>query len=196
MIGAAVFLVLYAGLVPLVLPIGPDQFDYVTIVASPWWQPLTFTAMVGVLLLLVSLDSIYATIRPTAGISAWFGFLALKVALVLQVCKLTWELVLDPAIAKQPAAQFLFRDAVLLVDPAISVFRLAAAATLVVGIALFGAALYRSGFVPRSAVVLIGLGAVGYAAGFLLSIYLTIGGILMLGIGCVLIGRVLWGTTA
>ena len=196
LIGGAIFLVLYAGLFPLVLPIGPDQFDYLTIVASPWWQPLTFTAMVGVLLLLVGLDSVYATIRPTAGIDAWLGYLALKVALVLQACKLAWQLLLDPAIARQQAAQFLLRDAVLLADTAIGVFRLAAAATIVVGIALFGAALYRSGFVPRPAVVLIGLGAVGYAAGFLLSIYLAIGGIITLGIGCVLIGRALWGTTA
>jgi hypothetical protein len=42
----------------------------------------------------------------------------------------------------------------------------------------FGAALYRSGFVPKAAVALVGLGAVGYAAGFLLSIYLAVGGII------------------
>lgn len=193
-IGGALLLVIYAGLFPFVLPIDPGQFDYVTIVASPWWLPLTGSAMASVLLLLVGLDSVYATLRPTAGISAWLGFLVLKVALVLQACKLTWQLLLDPAIAKQPAAQFLFRDAVFLTDAAIGAFRLCAAATIVVGVALFGTALFRSGLLPRAAVGLVGLGAVAYAAGFLLSIYLAVGGIITLGIGCALIGRALWGT--
>jgi len=142
---------------------------------------------------LVGLDSVYAMCRPTAGISAWLGFLALKIALVLQACKLTWQLLLDPVIARQPAAQFLFHDAVFLTDAAIGAFRLTAGATIVVGVVLFGAALFRSGFVPRPAVVLIGLGAIGYAGGFLLSVYLAVGGIITLGIGCALIGRTLWG---
>jgi hypothetical protein len=111
----------------------------------------------------------------------------------LQACKLTWQLLLDPVIARQPAAQFLFHDAVFLTDAAIGAFRLTAAATIVVGVVLFGAALFRSGFVPRPAVVLIGLGAIGYAGGFLLSVYLAVGGIITLGIGCALIGRTLWG---
>lgn len=122
--------------------------------------------------------------------------LTLKVALVLQVAKLTWQLLLDPAIARQPAAQFLFTDAVFLTDAALGAFRFLAAATIVVGAVLFGVALYRSGFVPKLAVVLIGLGAVGYAAGFVLSVYLAVGGIITLGIGCALIGRALWTPTA
>jgi hypothetical protein len=195
-IGGALLLVIYAGLFPFVLPIGPAQFDYVRIVTSPWWLPLTGSAMIGVLFLLVGLDSVYSTFRATAGITAWLGLIALKVALVLQACKLTSQLLVDPAIARQPAAQFLIRDAVLFTEPAAVAFRLAAAATIVAGVALFGTALYRSGFVPRLAVALIGLGAVGYAAGFLFSMYLAVGGIVTLGIGCLLIGRSLWSTTA
>ena len=78
---------------------------------------------------------------------------------------------------------------------AMGVFRFCAAATIVVGAALCGAALYRSGLVPRPAVALLGLGAVGYAAGFLLSLYLAVAGIITLGVGCALIGRALWGGT-
>ena len=193
-IGGALLLVIYAGLFPFVLPIGRGPADYVTMVASSWWLPLTGTAMAGVLLLLVGLDSVYAALRPAAGISAWLGFLTFKIALVLQACKLTWQLLLDPVIARQSAAQFLFRDAVFLTDTAIAAFRLCAVATIVVGVALFGTALYRSGLVPRAAVALVGLGALAYAAGFLLSIYLAVGGIITLGIGCALIGRTLWGT--
>jgi hypothetical protein len=195
-IGGALLLVLYAGSFLFVLPIGPGRFDYVAVVASPWWRPLTGTAMIGVLLLLVGLDSVYATLRPTTGFPAWVGFLALKIALVLQACKLTWQLLIDPAITKQPAARFLFRDGVFFADVGLATFRLTAAATIVVGVLLFGAALYRSGFVPKPAVLLIAVGAVGYAAGFLLSLYLAVGGIIALGIGCVLIGRAVWGTAA
>lgn len=191
-IGGALLLVTYAGLFPFVLPIGAAEFDYATIASSPWWRPLSGLAMAGILLLLVGLDSVYATFRTTSGIAGWLGFIALKVALVLQACKETWQLLLDPAIARQPAAQFLIRDAILFTDPLVVAFRQAAAATLVVGVALFGTALYRSGVVPRPAVALIGLGAVGYAAGFLFSMYLAVGGIVTLGIGCLLIGRTLW----
>jgi hypothetical protein len=46
--------------------------------------------------------------------------------------------------------------------------------------------------VPRPTVALIGLVPSGYAAGFLVSIYLAVGSIITFGIGCVLIGRTLW----
>jgi hypothetical protein len=193
--GGALLLVVYAGLFPFVMPIGGAQVDYVAMVTSPWWLPLTATAMAGVLSLLLALDSIYAAFRPAAGMSAWLGYLVLKIALVLQACRLAWELLLDPVIARQPAAQFLLRDAVFLNDPALGVFRLGAAAALVAGVALFGTALYRSGLIPGAAITLVGLGAVAYVAGVLLSIYLVVGGIITLGIGCVLIGRTLSGWT-
>lgn len=195
-IGGALLLVLYAGLFPFVLPIDPAEFDYVTIVASPWWRPLTGIATVGVILLLVGLDSVYSTFRSTAGIAAWLGFIALKVALVLQACRLTWELLHDPIIARQPAAQFLIRDAVVFNEPLVVAFRRIATAAIVVGVALFGTALYRSGVVPRLAVALIGIGAIGYTAGFLFSMYVAVAGTLTLGIGCLLMGRALWRTTA
>ena len=192
----ALLLVVYASLFPFVLPIGSAEFDYVTIVTSPWWRPLSGIAMVGVVLLLLGLDSVYSTFRMTAGIAAWLGFIALKVALVLQACRLTWELLLDPVIARQPAAQFLIRDGVLFTEPLVVAFRQAAGATIVIGIALFGTALYRSGVVPRLAVALLGIGSVGYAAGFLFSMHVAVAGTLTLGIGCLLIGRTLWRTTA
>jgi hypothetical protein len=190
-IGGAVLLVIYSGLFPFVLPIG-GQFDYIAVVTSPWWFPLTATALAGVLLLLLGLDSVYATLGGEAGTPAWLGLLALKVALVLQVSKLTWQLLLDPVIAAQPNARFLFREAVFFTDTAIGVFRLCAAATIILGVGLFGTALYRSGYMPKSAVGLIALGAVGYVAGFLLSLYLAVAGILTLGTGCALIGLTLW----
>lgn len=188
-------LVIYAGLFPFVLPIGQTEVEYVTIVASPWWRPLSGIAMIGVVLLLLGLDSVYSTFRTTSGIVAWFGFLVLKVALVLQGCRLAWELLIDPVIARQPAAQFLIRDAVLFTEPMAVAFRIAAAATMVVGVAMFGTALYRSGAVPRLAVALVGIGAIGYAAGFL-SIYVAVCGTITLGIGCMVIGRSMWNTAA
>lgn len=192
MIGGALLLVIYAGLFPFVLPIGPTGFDYVSVVSSPWWRPLNGIAMAGVLSLLLGLDSVYATCRAASGVAGWLGLIVLKVALVLQACKITWQVLLDPVVASQPAASFLIRDNVLAAEPLVVAFRLTAAAAIVVGVSLFGAALYRSGAVPRLAVGLIGVGAVGYAAGFLVSMYLAVGGTITLGLGCVLIGRTLW----
>jgi hypothetical protein len=57
-VGGASLLVIYAGLFPFVLPIRHGQIDYVTIVSSAWWVPLTGMAMAGVLFLLVGLGSL------------------------------------------------------------------------------------------------------------------------------------------
>ena len=195
-IGGALLLVSYAALFPFVLPIGGAEFDYVTVVASPWWRPLSGAAMVGVVLLLVGLDSVYSAFRNTTGIAAWLGFIALKVALVLQACKVTWQLLLDPAIARQPAAQFLIRDGIIAEEPLVVAFYWTAAATIVVGVALFGTALYRSGVVSRLAAALIAIGAAAYAAGLLFSMYVAVAGTITLGFGCLLIGRSLSRTPA
>lgn len=180
----------YAVLFPLVLPLGPG--DYVQVVSSPWWVPLSAAAMLGLLCLLVGLDAVYASVRATAGMPGWLGLQLLKVALVLQACKVSWQLLLEPLIAAHPRAVFLIRESVILNDPSMTTFRLASAIAIIAGAVLFGAALYRSGLFSRVAVVLIGLGALVYAVGFMISVFVAVGGVVTLAVGCVMIGAGLW----
>jgi len=65
-------------------------------------------------------------------------------------------------------------------------------ASMVVGPLLLGLAVYRSNQFPRMAVVLIVLGAVVYAAGPAVSIFVAIGGVILFAVGGLLIGVRLW----
>jgi hypothetical protein len=60
--------------------------------------------------------------------------------------------------------------------------------TLLVGVGLFGTAVYRSGRFPRIAFALIGVGAVLFAAGPFVSLVLAAAGVLAIAAGFVLIG--------
>lgn len=191
LIAGSLLLVAYAALTPFVLGLVAGSFDYVAAVNGRWWRPLNATALSGVLLLLFALDPLYAIVR-TKSWGAWFGYVLLKLAFVLQACKITWQLFLDPVIAARPEAAFLFRDGVFLDDIAIGWFRAMSAAAIAGGVLLFGAALYRSGRVPSRALALIVAGAAGYVAGMMVSIYLATAGIVFVGAGCVMLGLAVW----
>ena len=188
----SLLLAAYAALFPIVLPIGRGTFDYLQVVLSRWWVPLTATAFIGVLLLAVGFDVVWSRLRPTAGSAGWIGFISLKTALILQACKLTWELFLDPIIAAQPQAAFLLRDSVIINDPAVVTFRLVSAVTILIGVLLFGVALYQSGEFPRKVLVLIAIGAIVYAIGLTVSVWVAIAGVVTLSVGCLLMGIRLW----
>jgi hypothetical protein len=63
---------------------------------------------------------------------------------------------------------------------------------LIVGVLLFGLATYRSHQFPKWTVVLIVLGAVVYAFGPGVSIFVATGGVILFALGGVLIGVRLW----
>jgi hypothetical protein len=191
-IAGSLLLAAYAALFPILLPIGRGTFDYLQVVLSRWWMPLTATALIGVLLLAVGFDAVWSRLRPTAGSAGWIGFISLKTALILQACRLTWELFLDPIIAAQPQAAFLLRDSVIINDPAVVAFRLASAVTIVIGVLLFGIALYQSGAFSRKVLALVAIGSVVYAIGWTISVWVALAGVATLSVGCVLIGIRLW----
>ena len=182
----------YAVLFALLLPVGNGVFDYPRLVVSPYWRPIALVAFVGVVLLLAGLDAIYSRMRATAGIAGTIGLLVTKVALLLQACVLTWELLLDPIVAAHSESAFLLRDGVIVTNPAMVAFRLVFLASMIVGALLLGLAVYRSNQFPRTAIVLIVVGAVVYTAGPMVSIFVAIGGVILVAIGGLWIGVRLW----
>ena len=182
----------YAVLFPLLLPVRTGVFDYPRLVVNPHWRPLALLAFVGVVSVLAGLDAIYSRMRATAGIAGTIGLLVTKVALLLQACVLTWELVMDPIIAAHSESAFLLREGVILTNPAMVAFRWIFVASLIVGALLFGLAVYRSHQFPKAAVVLIVVGAVVYASGSSVSVFVAISGVILFAVGGVLIGVRLW----
>ncbi|MBD9356217.1 hypothetical protein [Methylomonas albis] len=178
----------YAVLFPILLPLGTGGIDYAEMVRSPGWVPLALVAFAGVLALQVGFYAVYAKMRDTAGVQGAVGFLFVEAAYLLQVCKVTWELFLYPVIARYPETAFLLRDAVIKNDPAVLAFRVSASVTILIGIVLFCLAIYRSAIYPKSAAALIFVGAVVYALGPMISVFVSVAGIFTFAVGCMLLG--------
>ena len=179
----AILLAAYGLLFVLLLPIGQGAFDYPRLVVSPYWMPLALVALVGVISILAGVDAIYARLPASTGVVGAIGLLLTKVALVFQACMLTWELLLDPIIAGHPDSVFLLRDRVLATSAAMRAFQWVVLLTTGVGAPLFGFAVFRSRQFPRRAVLLIVLGAVVYAVGPRISVFLAIGGVILFALG-------------
>lgn len=184
----SLLLTAYAALFPALLPVGNGTYDYVQVVLDSDWVPLAIMAFAGVILMLIGFYAVYARIRSSAGLVGAIGFLFIEAAYLLQACKVTWELFLYPIIASHPESAFLLRDLVIKHDPAVGVFRLAASVTIFIGIVLFCYTLYRSSEYPKAGAVLIFIGALVYALGPMISIFVSVAGIFTLAIGCLLIG--------
>jgi hypothetical protein len=184
----SLLLAAYSALFPALLPVSNGTNDYVQMVMNPNWVRLAIVAFAGVLLMLIGFYAVYLRMRSSAGLVGAIGFLFIEAAYLLQACKVTWELFLYPVIAAHPESAFLLRDLVIKHDPAVGIFRLMASVTILLGIVLFCYTLYRSTEYPKSAAVLIFAGAVVYALGSAISIFVSVAGIFTLALGCLLIG--------
>jgi hypothetical protein len=184
----SLLLAAYSALFPALLPVSNGTNDYVQMVMNPNWVRLAIVAFAGVLLMLIGFYAVYLRMRSSAGLVGAIGFLFIEAAYLLQACKVTWELFLYPVIAAHPESAFLLRDLVIKHDPAVGIFRLMASITILVGIVLFCYTLYRSSEYPKLAAVLIFAGAVVYALGSAISIFVSVAGIFTLALGCLLIG--------
>jgi hypothetical protein len=178
----------YSALVAILLPFGDPSRSFVDVVLNPNWVWLAIVAFISVLLMLAGFGAVYARLRPTAGAIGEVGYLFIQAAYLLQACKITWELFLYPIIASHPGSAFLLRDATIIKDPAVAAFLAISAFVILIGIVLFCFALYRSDAYPKSAAILIFAGALAYATGSMISIFVAIAGVSALAIGCLLLG--------
>ena len=188
LIAGSLLLTVYSVLFPVLLPLNGGQYDFVQVVLNPNWVRLATIALAGVVLMLVGFYAVYLSVRASAGMVGAIGFLFVEAAYLLQACKVTWELFLYPIIAAHPDSAFLLGNAIIRNDPAVQTFRLLASLTILIGIILFCFTLYRSKEYPKAGAVLIFAGALVYAVGPMISIYVAFAGIFTFSIGCLLIG--------
>jgi hypothetical protein len=191
----SILLAAYAVLFVLLLPIHDGDFDYVRLVTHPHWKSIALLAFAGVISLLAGLEAVYSRMRDCAGILGAAGLVLTKVALVLQACVLTWEMLMDPLIAAHPESAFLLRDGWMLNAPWMVAFRWIFLLTILGGAVLFGLAVLRSRQFPTSAIALLIAGAVLYAVGPRMSVFIAISGVILFAIGGLLIGARLWRAT-
>lgn len=182
----ALLLAAYAVAFPTLLPMDQIDADFSRLVRDPDWRWITSIALAGVALLMAGFAAVYTRLWSTAGATGLVGFLSLELAYLLQACTITWELFLFPLIARHETAVALLRDKIIDRDPAIGLLNIAATATIFAGVVLFSFALVRSRVFPRSAGLLIFVGALLY--GLQLTIGIAIAGIVIHALGCLLLG--------
>ena len=184
----SLLLAVYAALFPILLPVGNGNNDFVQMVLNPNWVRLAIVAFIGVLSMLAGFYVVYSRLRSRTGLIGAVGFLFLEAAYLLQACKITWELFLFPIIAAHPASAFLLREAIIKHDSAVVIFRMISTNTIFIGITLFCFTLYRSAEFSKAAATLIFVGALVYAIGPMISVFVSVAGIFTFSIGCLLVG--------
>jgi hypothetical protein len=184
----SVLLLTYSILFPFLLPMNAMLIDFTSLVLSPNWIWLAVVAFAGVLLMIFGFAAVYTKLFAESGLAGLLGFIFIEVAYIFQACKLTWEIFLWPVIASHQASLFLLQEFVIKNSAFVVVFRWIASITILLGILLFCVALLRSKNFPKLGGILVFLGAFMYGLGPLLSVTVAMAGILILSIGCTIIG--------
>jgi hypothetical protein len=184
----SVFLIAWAICWSTLLPVHERARDLSVIILDPHWIWIASLAFPGIILMIFGYTAIYSRIYTNAGISGFIGYIFIIIAYVFQAAKVTWEIFIYPIIVSYAPSIPLFRDKILTQHPQFILFRWMASVTIFIGVILFCITLIRSREFPKSAGILILCGAVIYAVGPILNVYLAIAGVLILSIGCFILG--------
>ncbi|MDR3541668.1 MAG: hypothetical protein P4L69_11990 [Desulfosporosinus sp.] len=172
----------------LLLPVGEMRHDLTIAVLNSNWIWLAMVAFLGVILMLFGFAAVYSRLYAESGAVGFVGYLFIQIAYILQACKITWEIFVYPVIVENQSSVFLLKDAVLKQNSMVVAFGILASAAIFVGIILFCITLVRSEEFPSIAGILIFVGASLYGLGPMRSVFIGISGILILSIGCLLLG--------
>jgi hypothetical protein len=184
----SVFLTAYSVFFFTVLPIGKVRQDVTLGILNPNWTWIGMTAFFGVVLMMFGFTAVYSKLFKESGALGFLGYIFVEIAYLLQACKVTWEVCLYPVIARNQSSVFLFKDSILKHSFAYVAFRSTASISILLGIVLFCVMLIRSKEFPKSAGILIFIGALLYGLGPILMVFMAIGGIIVLSIGCFQVG--------
>lgn len=170
------------------LPSHDQVRDVSIIILSPHWIWIASLTFPGIILMIFGYTAVYSRIYNKTGIPGLLGYIFIILAYIFQAAKVTWEIFLYPIIVSYGPSVSLFKDGIILHHPHYALFRLLASITIFLGVILFCIALIRSREFPKSAGILILCGAIVYAVGPMVNIYLAILGVLILSIGCFILG--------
>jgi len=190
---AALAIVVGAGLLTawtvcwsLLLPRLDQVKDFTLVASHPNWLWISTLSLFGLLLLLFGFIGAYSRIYDRAGSIGLVGFISLVSAYLIQLSKVTWEIFIYPVLAAQASA--VLRERLLIDSTGVTVFRLAAMGSILLGVVLFTVAMIRSRRFSRASPLLFLVGAILYGVGPMVSVWLAIGGVLVFSAGCVGIG--------
>lgn len=175
----------YSFLFMKLLPYALIRQDMTLGIKNPNWTWIAAVALAGVALLMYGFAAAYSRMYAESGVTGFIGLIVLEIAYMMQAAKVTWEIFLYPVIAG--TAPSLFTEFIIYHNAHVALYRGAASLTIFLGILLFCFALVRSKF-PKAAGILIFAGALIYGLGPMLSVLAAMGGIVILSVGCLVLG--------
>jgi hypothetical protein len=170
------------------IPIHDIAKDFSLLVVSPNWIWITSIVFPSTILMVFGFTAVYSRMYSSAGVIGFSGYVFLVVAYIFQTVLTSWELFLYPIIAHNEASVFLLRDKIILFSSAFQFFRIMLEASIFLGVLLFCIALIKNREFPKVSGYLILLGASAYAVGPMVPILVEIAGVVVLSIGCFLLG--------
>lgn len=187
------FLTSWAVCWTMLLPVHERARDASVLVLNRNWIWISSLAFPGIVLMILGFTAVYSKIFRNAGLVGLVGYLFIVAAYIFQAAKVIWEIFVYPAIVSHAPSIALLRDRILLLHPQVCLFRTLAETTIFLGVVLFCAALIRSKIFPKIAGILILCGALIYALGPILNIYIGIAGVVVLSAGCFILGIRMFG---
>ena len=184
----SIFLTVWAICWTTLLPARERVQDITIILLNPNWLWISILAFPGTLLMIFGFTAVYARLYDKAGVLGLIGYVFIILAYIFQAAKITWEIFVYPIILSHGPSIALFRDKILMQHPQFILFRWLASITIFVGVILFCITLMRSREFPKSAGILILCGSLIYAVGPVINVYLAIAGVVILSIGCFMLG--------
>jgi hypothetical protein len=185
---SSVFFTAWAICWTMLLPVHERARDVSIMILNPHWIWIASLAFPGVILMIFGYTAVYSRLYHKTGIPGFIGYAFIILAYIFQAAKITWEIFLYPIIVSYAPSLSLFSDKILMQHPQFILFRWLASVTIFIGVILFCVTLIRNREFPKSAGILILCGAVIYAVGPMINIYLVIAGVLILSIGCFILG--------
>jgi hypothetical protein len=171
------------------LPVHERAHDPSLLVLSPHWIWIASLSLPAVILLLFGFTAVYTRIYQNAGVVGFIGYVFIVIAYIFQAAKITWEVFVYPVMVEYTPAIALFREKILMKHPQVILFRTLADLAILLGVVFFTIGLIRTREFPKIAGILILIGALIYAVGPLINIYLAIGGVFILACGCMVLGK-------
>jgi len=184
----SVFLTAWAICWATLLPAHERARDVSLMILNPNWTWIASLAFPGTLFMIFGFTAAYARLYNKAGVLGLIGYVFIILAYIFQAAKITWEIFVYPIIVGYEPSIALFRDKILMQHSQFVLFRWLASVTIFLGVILFCITLIRSREFPKSAGILILCGAIIYTVGPMINIYLAIAGVVILSIGCFILG--------
>ncbi len=187
----ALLLILYSILFFFVLPFNQMKIDFSKLVLHNYWILTSFIAFIGLLLLIYGYLAIYTKIYSTSGLIGLISIVLIEIAYLLQIIKVSWEIFLYPIICNHLESIFLINKLIIISNPLVKIFNITSSLTILAGIILFSLVIFKSKVYSKISAIFICLGAIMYGGGPFIGAFVSLIGILIFAIGCVLISKIL-----